>query len=161
MNKNIGKSRKLKKAIHAKARECWANVWDAIKTQDEYKDATYVEGAVIAFGDVVEHGWIEHEGEIIDPTLLDANIAYFPGLRFKGRDGLDSTWNIPGYLESGVHLPIFLRFGACGGNSPEFLKAVVDACRFAGKDELADCCLEFARKIARQQRMNGISRHCF
>ena len=151
MNKNIEKSKRLKRLIHAEARECWANAWNAIKTQDEYKDATYVEGAVIAFGDVVEHGWIEHEGEIIDPTLLDANVAYFPGLRFKGRDGLDSTWDIPGYRESGVHLPIFLRFGRGGRDSPEFLKAVVDACRSGGMDELADCCLEIARNNARQR----------
>jgi hypothetical protein len=150
MNKNVGRSKKLKKAIHAKARECWTNAWVAIATQDEYENATYVEGAVIAFGDVVEHGWIEHEGEIIDPTLLDANITYFPGLRFKGRTGLDSTWHIPGYMESGVQLPVYLRLGHCGVDSPQFLKAVVDAFRFAGMDELADCCLEIARSNARQ-----------
>ena len=151
MNKNLEKSMQLKTAINARARECWTNAWEATATQDEYKDATYVEGVVIAYGDVVEHGWIEHEGDIIDPTLLDANIAYFPGLRFKGRDGLDSTWDIPGYLESGVHLPIYLRFGPGGGDSPEFLKAVVDACRSCGMNAIADSCLEIARKNARQR----------
>lgn len=151
MNKNVDRSKKLKRAIHAKARECWTNAWDAITTLTEYKNATYVEGVIVAYGDVVEHGWIEHEGQIIDPTLLDANITYFPGLRFKGRDGLDSTWDIPGYMESGVQLPVYLRFGSGGGDSPEFLKAIVDACRFAGMNELADCCLEIARTNASQR----------
>lgn len=151
MNKNIGRSTKLKRAIHAKSRECWTNAWDAITKLTEYQNATYVEGVIVAYGDVVEHGWIEHEGQIIDPTLLDANITYFPGLRFKGRDGLDSTWNIPGYLESGVHLPIHYRFGRGGRDSPEFLRAIVDAFRFAGMNELADCCLEIAGPSVRQR----------
>src|SRR4051812_18711663 len=126
MNKNIDKSKKLRKAIRAQAKQCYANAWAAIETQEEYRNATYVEGmAVLNLMVVIEHGWIEHEGEIIDPTLLDAGIVYFPGLRFKGREGLDSTWRIPGLQESGTKLPIFYRFGWGGVNSPEFLQAII------------------------------------
>jgi hypothetical protein len=138
MNKNLDKSQKLKKAIRAKAKSCFGNAWDAIETQEEYQNAIYVEGMAVHNSMVIEHGWIEHEGEIIDPTLPDAPWVYFPGLRFKGRDGLDSTWRIPGFKESGVKVPIFYRFGWGGAKSPEFLGAVVQAYRFAGMDSVAE-----------------------
>jgi hypothetical protein len=146
MNKNIDKSKKLRRAIRAKAKRCYANAWDAIETQEEYRNATYVEGMAVLDFMVIEHGWIEHEGEIIDPTLLDANIAYFPGLRFKGRDGLDSTWRIPGFMETGMKLPIFNRFGWGGVNSPEFLQAIIKAYRFAGMDEVAESYVKYAER---------------
>ena len=138
MNKNVDKSKKLRKTIRAKAQQCFANAWDAIETQEEYQNATYVEGMAVVNGLPIEHGWIEHDGEIVDPTLLDANVVYFPGLRFKGREGLDSTWHIPGMMESGLKLPIFYRFGWGGVNSPEFLQAIVSAYRFAGIDAVAE-----------------------
>jgi hypothetical protein len=144
VKKNIDKSKKLKKAIRAKAQQCYANAWDAIETQEEYQHATYVEGMAVVNGLVIEHGWIEHEGEIIDPTLLDANVAYFPGLRFKGRERLDSTWRIPGMMESGLKLPVFYRFGWGGVNSPEFLQAIIKAYRFAGMEEVAESYIKYA-----------------
>jgi hypothetical protein len=145
MNKNVDKSKKLRKTIRSKAQQCYANAWDAIETLEEYKNATYVEGMAVANGLAIEHGWIEHDGEIIDPTLLDENVAYFPGLRFKGREGLDSTWRIPGMDESGMKLPIFYRFGWGGKNSPEFLQAIVSAYRFAGMDAVAESYIKNAR----------------
>ncbi len=130
MNKNIERSKKLKKAIRAKAKQCYANAWNAIETQEEYKDATYVEGMAVVNGLAIEHGWIEHEGEVIDPTLLDENIVHFPGLRFKGREGLHSTWRIPGFMETGEKLPVFYRFGWGGVDSPEFLQVALSAKSF-------------------------------
>jgi hypothetical protein len=144
MQKNLEKSKKLKKAVRSKAKECYANAWRAIETQEEYKDATYVEGMAVVQGLVIEHGWVEHEGEIVDPTLLEADMAYFPGLRFQGRNGLETAWRIPGVLESGMELPIFYRFGWGGVNSAEFLRAIVDAYRFAGMDAVADSYLHRA-----------------
>src|ERR1700677_4865163 len=147
MNKNVDKSKKLKKTIRSKSQQCFANAWDAIETLEEYKNATYVEGLAVLEGImVIEHGWIEHEGEIIDPTLLEETMVYFPGLRFKGRDGLDSTWRIPGWRESGDKLPIFYRYGWGGINSPEFLQAKVDAYRFAGNNPAADACISHAKR---------------
>jgi hypothetical protein len=109
-HKNVEKSKRLKGAIRARAQQCYANAWDAIETQEEYQHATYVEGMAVARGLVIEHGWVEQDGEIIDPTLPDAGVTYFPGLRFEGREGLDSTWRIPGLIVSGIKLPIFYRF---------------------------------------------------
>ena len=137
IDKNVDKSKKLQKSIRAKQQQCYANAWKAIEMQDEYKNATYVEGMAVD-GLAFEHGWIEHEGEIIDPTLPDVPLVYFPGLRFQGRDGLDSTWRIPGVLKTGEKLPIFYRFGWGGVKSPEFLEAIINAYRFAGMDAVAD-----------------------
>jgi hypothetical protein len=149
MQKNVEKSKKLKNAIRARAKQCYANAWDAIETQEEYKHATYVEGMAVVRGLVIEHGWVEQDGEIIDPTLPDADVAYFPGLRFKGREGLDSTWRIPGLIESGIKLPIFYRFGWGGVNSPEFLQAIVEAYQFAGMGEAAESYARYARSSVR------------
>jgi hypothetical protein len=145
VHKNVEKSKRLRGAIRARAQQCYANAWDAIETQEEYKHATYVEGMAVARGLVIEHGWVEQDGEIIDPTLPDADVAYFAGLRFKGRDGLDFTWRIPGLIESGKKLPIFYRFGWGGVNSPEFLQAIVEAYRFAGMGEAAESYANYAR----------------
>jgi len=155
MNKNIEKSKKLRKAIRAKASQCYANAWDAIESQEDYQDATYVEGMAVVNGLVLEHGWIEHEGEIVDPTLLEVNIAYFPGLRFKGRAGLDSTWRIPGMLESGMKLPIFYRFGWGGVGSPEFLQAIILAYRFAAMDAMAESYAKYGSGSACPSTMAG------
>jgi hypothetical protein len=70
----------------------------------------------------MEHGWIEFDGEIIDPTLPTDRIVYFPGLRFDGGQGLSTAFKIP--KPKGNHdLPIFYRFGRCGSDSPEFSSA--------------------------------------
>ncbi len=44
-------------------------------------------GAVLD-GFAIEHGWIEKDGMVIDPTLPTDEIVYFPGLRFRGQYGL-------------------------------------------------------------------------
>jgi hypothetical protein len=151
MLKNIAESKRLKKAIRAKPKQCYANAWRAIETQEEYRDATYVEGAAVRDHVLVlEHGWIVREGEIIDPTLPDGDLAYFPGLQFEGRKGLEGTWRIPGLLESGLKLPVFYRFGWGGVASPEFRNAMVAAYRFAGHDLVAESYLRAAER-AREQ----------
>jgi hypothetical protein len=144
MKKNIDNSDSLGRAVRARPKQCYANAWNAIETQDEYRDATYVEGVAVLKGLVREHGWIEHDGEIIDPTLLDETMAYFPGLRFSGRDGLKSTSRIPGLIECRLKLPIFYRFGWSGEGSREFRKARVDAYHFLGNDEKAEFYAKYA-----------------
>lgn len=135
MRKNYEESKALKKVIRAKPRQCYANAWSAIESVEDYRNATYVEGMAVDRFLVFEHGWIEHEGEILDPTLPDADVEYFPGLRFVGRTGLDSTWRIPGMSDSGVKLPIFYRFGWGGVNNPDFLTAIIAA--YAGMEDMA------------------------
>jgi hypothetical protein len=84
----------------------------------------------------IEHGWVEKDGVIVDPTLpLDKGV-YFPGLRFKGQRGLAEALRIakPGYT---TELPIFYRFGWGGVDSPEFRAALIAAYRHAGLEGMA------------------------
>jgi hypothetical protein len=164
MRKNIVESKRLKRAMRAKSKRCYANAWDAVETQAEYQNATYVEGLVVCQSMVIEHGWIETEEEIVDPTLPTEDMVYFSGLRFKGKDGLDCSWKIPGFLESGMKLPIFYRFGWGGVNSPEFLQAIVRAYRFAGMDDVANSYLRATKVpldlIEDAVRLSGCSNPC-
>jgi len=58
------------------------------KFRFQYAKADYVEGMAVLGGLPIEHGWVEKEGVIIDPTLPDDQGEYFPGLRFQGECGL-------------------------------------------------------------------------
>ncbi len=103
----------------------------------EYGEADYVEGyAVIGSNFCIEHGWVEHDGIVIDPTLPDDKMAYFPGLRFTGGLGIAEAMQIPkeDWCED---LPIFYRFGWGGIESPEFRAAIVAAHRYAGNEDMA------------------------
>ena len=85
---------------------------------------------------VIEHGWVEKDGVVVDPTLPRDNLVYFAGLRFQGQRELAEAMQTPkpSYTE---HLPIFYRFGWGGIESPEFRAALVSANRYAGMESLA------------------------
>ena len=77
-------------------------LWDTVP---ELAGAVYVEGyAVIerasGRGLVIEHGWIEHDGRIVDPTLHgERETAYFAGLRFTLPERLavsSEVWSVAG-----------------------------------------------------------------
>jgi hypothetical protein len=70
-----------------------------------------------------EQAWLEYAGVILDPTLPDAVLAYFPGPRFPGRDGLVAAAALPRMLECGCSLPIFFCLGFGGYDSPGFRAA--------------------------------------
>ena len=86
---------------------------------------------------IIEHGWVEKDGVIIDPTLPDRDQIYFPGLRFKGQRGLGEAMQIPKPEITWEDFPIFYRFGWEGIDSPEFRAALVAAYRHVGMDETA------------------------
>ena len=118
-------SKRVGKLVGAKHKQCYINAMRVIWYVPEYEDADYVEGyAVIDGGFCIEHGWVEHDGVVIDPTLPDDDIAYFPGLRFSGGLGISEALQIPkpGWCED---LPILYRFGWGGIESPEFRSAMV------------------------------------
>ena len=75
----------------------------------EFEQATYVEG-IVNFGVPLEHGWIQFEGEIIDPTLPTGNMICFPGLRFEGMYGISKALQIPKH-KGQADFPNFFRFG--------------------------------------------------
>jgi hypothetical protein len=66
-----------------------------------YQAATYVEGIVVQVVDgggfTFASGWVEKDGEIIDPTLPSHEFVYFPGLRFVGLRGQAGPLAIPKY----------------------------------------------------------------
>ena len=43
----------------------------------------------------IEHGWIEANGELLDPTLPYDDLTYFPGLRWSGQEGIARAFRIP------------------------------------------------------------------
>ncbi len=127
MTKNVELSLKLAKdqRIGAKPKQCWKNAFKILLYCDEYEyEAVYVEGifvdTVASFE--IEHGWLEVDGQIVDPTLPLHDGVYFPGLRYKGMQELS-----PAMREARDHqpngVPIFYAFGWGGHDSPEFRSA--------------------------------------
>lgn len=136
-NKNIEESKAVGRLVGAENKQCYANAVRVVWGVPEYQQADYVEGyAVIDGGLCIEHGWIERDGEIIDPTLPDDDLAYFPGLKFKGPLRIAGAMQIQkeDWCED---LPFFYRFGWGGIESPQFRAAMVAAYRYAGMEELA------------------------
>lgn len=84
----------------------------------------------------IEHGWVEFDGAILDPTLPTEEVAYFPGLRFRGGLEFAKALDIPKGCCT-KDLPIFYRFGWGGIESPEFRAAIVAAYRHLGWEEIA------------------------
>ena len=99
--------------------------------------ADYVEGMAVVGDLAIEHGWVEKDGVIVDPTLPSHQIVYFPGLRFRGERGLAEAIDIPKPEYTEEELPFFYRFGWGGIDSPEFRAALVAAYRFVGCEDLA------------------------
>lgn len=136
--KDVIESKRVRKLVRARQQQCFWNAFQVIQRIPEYADAEYVEGmAVNAYGLAFDHGWVEKDGMIVDPTLPEAELAYFPGLRFKGLRGLAEALQIPKPKHTREDLPIFYRFGWGGVKSPEFRSANAAAYRFAGCEDIA------------------------
>jgi hypothetical protein len=102
------------------------NAYRVIQYVPGYAGADYVEGIAV-FGLVpIQHGWVEKDGVIVDPTLPLKPAVYFPGLRFKGELGLSLALQ---RFET-AELPFFHQLGPYGIDSPEFRAAAIAAYRF-------------------------------
>ena len=87
--KDKEESARARRLMRAKPKQCYVNAARVVLNVPEYAQADYVEGmAVIGGAMVIEHGWVEKDGVIIDPTLPHDDLDYFPGLRFEGQRGL-------------------------------------------------------------------------
>jgi hypothetical protein len=86
---------------------------------------------------LIEHGWIEKDGVIVDPTIPLDEMVYFPGLRFAGIAGIAKALRIPKPYRTCEEFPIFYRFGWGGGDSPEMRSAWAGAFRFIGSEDTA------------------------
>ena len=138
MRKDIIESRRVRRLVRARAHQCYGNAFHAIQQIPEYTDAEYVEGmAVERHGLAFEHGWVEIDGMIVDPTLPAKKLVYFPGLRFRGLSGLFEALCIPKPKHSSKDLPIYFRFGWGGIESQDFRAALIAAYRFNGCEDIA------------------------
>lgn len=73
-------SAQLAKTVRAPSKECWLN---AFRAMHERPGLRYVEGWCVLNGLLVEHGWLETDTAIVDPTLYRHPPArYFAGLVF-------------------------------------------------------------------------------
>ena len=136
--KNTAESKRAGKLIRAKKQCCYLNAFRVIQEVPGYRAATYVEGIVVQMveggGFPFEHGWVEKDGEIIDPTLPSHELVYFPGLRFVGVLGLAEALAIPKPAYTTEDFPIFYRFGWGGADSPEFSQAQREAYQLAFRE---------------------------
>ena len=137
MDKDKVESKWICKLVRAKPQQCYYNAFRVIMEVPEYAEADYVEGMISSGGLLIEHGWIEKDEAIIDPTLPLGDQVYFSGLRFIGRMGLAKAIKIPKPRHTREDFPIFYRFGWGGIDSPEFRAACVAAYRHAGMEGLA------------------------
>jgi hypothetical protein len=136
--KDTTESTRIRRLVRSKPKQCYANAARGVLYIPDYANADYVEGlAVIGGAMVIEHGWIERDGMIIDPTLPHDDLDYFPGLRFKGQRGLAEAMKIPKTERTREDFPIFYRFGWGGIDSPEFRAALIAAYRQVGMEDLA------------------------
>ena len=136
--KDEKESTRVRRLVRSRPKQCYVNAARVVLHVPEYADADYVEGLVVLGNAlVIEHGWVERDGVIIDPTLPHDDLDYFPGLRFKGQQGLAEAMQIPKPERTSEDFPIFYRFGWGGVDSPEFRGALVAAYRYVGMEDLA------------------------
>ena len=114
----------------------------------------YVEGMAVFGGLPVEHGWVEKDGVIVDPTLPLKPGVYFPGLRFRGELEVAEALRIPKATYTS-DLPIFYRFGWGGVDSPEFRAALIAAYRYVGLENMAKQYEDYEPLYATEVLPNG------
>jgi len=137
-HKDVAESARVGRKVRAKAKQCYMNAWRVIQHVPGYETADYVEGMAVLDGIIaIEHGWVEKDCVIVDPTLHEDDLTYFPGLRFKGQRGQAEALEVPVPEDSEEGLPSFYRFGWGGIDSPAFRSALVAAYRFVGMEDLA------------------------
>jgi hypothetical protein len=112
--KDPAESARVGKAIRATPTQCWFNSRRAIMRLDEYAGAAYVEGWAV-LDDVlpIDHGWVVRGDAVIDPTLPEQAVAYFPGLEFPGRVGIAEFLKTPEGRRC-RRSPFYYAFGGAG-----------------------------------------------
>jgi hypothetical protein len=117
-------------AIRAEVGQCYFNARRAILDLPDLFKARYIEGLAVreGYSDPFEHGWIVLGDTIIDPTILDDIVDYFPGLEFIGKKGIADFLRIAG--KQFRERPFFRAFGDDGCLSPSFNDATMRALGF-------------------------------
>lgn len=87
------RSAAVARRVRAQFRRCWRNA--ALAVSHLGANARYVEGWVVTDGSqpfVIEHGWCEADGRIVDPSYTPyvsshrPPAAYFAGMRFSAKE---------------------------------------------------------------------------
>lgn len=90
-------SAQLARRIRAQHRRCWRNA--ALAVSHLGKGARYVEGWIVTSGAVpyvIEHGWCEYDGRVVDPTYAPRvtpeppPVAYFAGVSYTQAQAEDA-----------------------------------------------------------------------
>jgi len=115
--------------VYAQRKEGFRGAWSALY-EPELRGGLYVEGYVVILQDALafEHSWIELEEGIVDPTLWDRDLAYFPGPRFDREQALRE-------VGEDSNLPVVWCYGWGGSDCPEYRAAYEAAWEFARKLE--------------------------
>ena len=123
-NLNRVLSKQAAKTIQAVPKECWQNATRSLLTLQELAHAHYLEGWIVSSAILVplEHGWLELDGQLIDPTpaTWKWQHTYVPALHFT-KDELVQA------LHDNTALPIAWRHGWGGMQHPAYVKAYQDA----------------------------------
>jgi hypothetical protein len=125
-------------AVRTKAQSCWRNSFSALTSLPDLAGAEYIEGWVVTKGShqIIEHGWLEKDGAVVDPTLPGQIEAYFAGLRFSAAQGLQVFDRAEGRLPLAWYLVNDLGDKeACAAYQEAFERA--EAC--AGWKNAKDC----------------------
>ena len=85
MDVNRELSRKLGAKVHAILGQCFWNAFGAVRNLPELAGAYYVEGFIVFEDNKIlnDHGWIELEGQIVEVTMPDVELAYFPVVKLS------------------------------------------------------------------------------
>jgi len=119
MNINRGLSQELAMKVNAVPGSCWLNAVEALAYLPE--QTAYIEGWIVIGEscEILEHGWLELNGEIIDLSLYTQNVlGYFPGLKLR---------NPP---KQGHLLPFVYHYGLHSKQFESYLEAFTEAQEF-------------------------------
>jgi len=151
---DIEASQEIARRIRARYRRCWLNASKAVHQLGP--GATYVEGWAIVnrhYPYVIEHGWCELDGKIIDPSYtpfvtggfhqLVPPLAYFPGLQLTrvqlgsmlSSRRLPIAWSLPDEPEYEASFSDAWRFACSRGEHLPTPETTVVHCRFQEFDE--------------------------
>ena len=81
---NLDKSCELASQLPFERKYPFRNAFEAVQVLSDR--AYYVEGFAVHAIAVMEHGWVELNGEILEPTTVwreHADVEYFTGLRYR------------------------------------------------------------------------------
>lgn len=111
-------SRRLAESTATKPRSAWRTAWRALQSHTDLENGFYVEGwaAPLDGSRVFEHGWLEIDGRIVDPTRWESQLAYFPVLRFDRDQVCDASANRP-------ELPVTWRYASRQRINPAYRRA--------------------------------------